>query len=87
VRYGWDPALGGGDQGERFTTELSLFAPLEIDCSPEAETWRYSIDTVAKSERGLDRTRQGESITLRWPVTAGEAEVNLLPALSTANAS
>jgi len=34
-----------GDQAARFTTELSLFGPLEIDSSPEAETWRFSIDT------------------------------------------
>jgi alpha-amylase len=85
VRYAWVPDVG--DQAARFTTELSLFGPLEIDSSPEAETWRFSIDTIAKSERGLDRTRQGESVTLRWPVTLGEAEVNLLLAPSTATAS
>lgn len=85
VRYAWVPDVG--DQAARFTTELSLFGPLEIDSSPEAETWRFPIDTVAKSERGLDHTRQGESVTLRWPVTLGEAEVNLLLAPSTATAS
>ena len=30
---------------------------------------------MAKSERGLDRTRQGESVTLRWPVELGAASV------------
>jgi alpha-amylase len=85
VRYEWDPEVG--DSSARFTTELSLFASLEIDCSPEAETWRFSIDTVAKSERGLDRTRQGESVTLRWPASSGVAEVNLQLAPSTATVS
>jgi hypothetical protein len=85
VKYEWEPNVE--DPSARFTTELSLFAPLEFDCSPEAETWRFSIDTVAKSERGLDRTRQGESVTLRWPVGSGSAEVNLQLAPSTATAS
>jgi hypothetical protein len=84
VRYRWDPGLA--DQAALFTTELSLFAPLEIESSPEAEIWRFSIDTVAKSERGLDRTRQGESVTLRWPIGVGEAEVNLQFATSGAMA-
>ena len=50
--------------------------------SPAADEWRFDIETVAKSERGLDRTRQGENVTLRWPVELGAAGVDLLPGAS-----
>jgi alpha-amylase/4-alpha-glucanotransferase-like protein len=56
---------------------LSLFTPLELRPEPEAELWTFPIETVAKSERGFDRTRQGDSVTLRWPVRLGEASVRL----------
>jgi len=59
-----------------FTTELSLGHPLRID-APRATEWRYPIETVSQSESGLDRTPQGESITLAWPVRAGVARVSL----------
>jgi hypothetical protein len=59
------------------TTELSVFGTLEPAAAPEAEVWRHPVETVAKSERGLDRTRQGESITLRWPVSLGAAGLHL----------
>jgi alpha-amylase/alpha-mannosidase (GH57 family) len=75
VNYRWDPSLGQPD--DLFATELSLFAPLELRTDPTADVWTFSIETVAKSERGLDRTRQGESITLRWPVTLGEASLEI----------
>jgi hypothetical protein len=77
VRYRWDPSIGHAD--DLFAPELSLFAPLELRTQPDAEIWTYAIETVAKSERGFDRTRQGESVTLRWPVRLGEAEVDLEP--------
>jgi len=77
VSYEWDPALAGPD--DVFTTELSLFRPLEVRCEPAGEVWRYPVETVAKSERGLDRTLQGESTTLRWPASAGSARVTLVP--------
>ncbi|MGH7526524.1 MAG: alpha-amylase/4-alpha-glucanotransferase domain-containing protein, partial [Gemmatimonadales bacterium] len=77
VSYAWDPALA--DPEDLFAPELSLGAPVELVCSPAAEEWRFSIDTVAKSERGLDRTRQGESVTLRWPVRLGAATVEVRP--------
>ena len=59
-----------------FTTELSLGHPLTID-APRATEWRYPIETVSQSESGLDRTNQGESITLGWPAGAGVARVSL----------
>jgi hypothetical protein len=61
----------------RFTTELSLARDVPIDPGHHATVWRYPIETVAKSERGLDRTVQGEAVVLSWPVTAGHATVRL----------
>ena len=78
VRYAWNPGTAG--QGDKFAAELSLFRPLPVSATPMAEIWTYSVDTVAKSERGLDRTRQGESVTVRWPVELGSAELRLEPA-------
>jgi 4-alpha-glucanotransferase len=75
VSYSWASSVG--QPQDRFSTELSLFAPLALRAEPAAETWAFSIETVAKSERGLDRTRQGESVTLRWPVDLGAAAVEL----------
>ena len=77
VRYAWDPGASGPD--DLFSTEISLAGSLEPETTPAAEPWRFAIETVAKSERGLDRTRQGESLTLRWPVHLGEAAVVLRP--------
>jgi alpha-amylase len=77
VRYAWDAGEAGPD--DVFSTEISLAGPLEPETTPPAEPWRFDIETVAKSERGLDRTRQGESLTLRWPARLGEATVILRP--------
>ena len=52
------------EAGDLFATELSLAGPVSLEPAPAAEEWRYEIETVAKSERGLDRTRQGEVVTL-----------------------
>ncbi len=79
VRYAWDPGAAAPD--DLFSTELSLAGSLEPVSTPTAELWRFAIETVAKSERGLDRTRQGESLTVRWPVRLGEAALVLRPAL------
>jgi alpha-amylase len=78
VSYRWDGPIGQED--DLFAPELSLFAPLELRLDPEPEIWTFPIETVAKSERGFDRTRQGESVTLRWPVRIGEASVEIDPA-------
>jgi alpha-amylase len=77
VSYTWDPTLA--DPEDLFVTELSLASPAEVRGSPEAEVWRFPIETLAKSERGLDRTCQGESVTLRWPVGLGRASVEVRP--------
>jgi alpha-amylase/alpha-mannosidase (GH57 family) len=75
VSYRWDPSVGQGE--DFFATELSLFAPLDLRTEPAADVWNFPIETVAKSERGLDHTRQGESVTLRWPVHLGAATVEV----------
>ena len=77
VRYAWDP--GAGEADDLFSTEISLAGPLDARPEPAADIWRFAIETIAKSERGLDRTRQGESLTLRWPVRLGAAAVSLRP--------
>ncbi len=73
VSWTWDPAVA--EPGDSFATELSLAGPVQLQGTPTPEEWRFEIETVAKSERGLDRTRQGESVTLRWPVELGAASV------------
>jgi len=77
VRWAWDPAAA--EPGDRFATELSLAGPVRLAATPAPEEWRFDIETVAKSERGFDRTRQGENVTLRWPVELGTAAVELEP--------
>jgi hypothetical protein len=76
VRYAWDPGVAAA---EVFSTELSVAGRLAIE-APGGDIWRYPIETVAKSERGLDRTRQGESLTVRWPARLGEASLVIRPA-------
>jgi alpha-amylase len=78
VRWRWDASTGAA--GDWFATELSLAGLVELAGTPAPDVWRFDIETVAKSERGLDRTRQGESVTLRWPVEQGEAALDLRPA-------
>jgi hypothetical protein len=75
VSYRWDGSIGPPD--DLFAPELSLFAPLDLRPDPEAEIWTFPIETVAKSERGLDRTRQGDSVTFRWPAHLGRASVEM----------
>lgn len=76
VEYGWDGAMAPDGF---FAPELSLFRPLALRLDPEPEVWTFPIETVAKSERGLDRTRQGESVTPRWPAHLGSARLELGP--------
>jgi alpha-amylase len=77
VSYTWDTGLAS--PGDWFAPEVSIARWLELECEPEADVWRHPIETVAKSERGFDRTLQGESVTLRWPVAAGKATVVATP--------
>jgi 4-alpha-glucanotransferase len=77
VDYRWDKSLAAPT--DLFAVELSLFGSLEVRADPPAERWTYPIETVAKSERGFDRTRQGDSVTLRWKMEVGTATVELDP--------
>src|SRR5512135_2571908 len=76
IEYRWD-AAALGDGGGWFAPELSLAHPVAIRCVPEAERWEYDLVTVSKSERGLEQTVQGRSITVRWPIAAGEGRIEL----------
>jgi hypothetical protein len=77
IEYRWDAAaLGGG--GGWFAPELSLAHAVTIRSVPEAEVWEYDLVTVSKSERGLEQTVQGKSVTVRWPVTAGEGRIEVM---------
>jgi hypothetical protein len=75
VAYRWDAGLGAPE--DWFASELSLFRRLELRCEPEADLWVHPVETVAKSERGLDRTLQAESVTVRWPLAVGAARVEV----------
>lgn len=77
VAYRWDGA--GLPAGAWFAPEISLAHPLELACTPEVEPWSFPITTIAKSERGLDETTQGRSLTPRWPIALGAASVTLGP--------
>ena len=71
----WDSAAFPADAW--FTTEVSVSRPHILRTEPKAEVWDHPIETVAKSERGLDRTLQGTSYLVRWPISAGSGEVEL----------
>jgi 4-alpha-glucanotransferase len=60
-----------------FTTEISVSRPVTLTPDANATVWQHPIETVAKSERGLDRTLQGTAYLVRWPVHLGGAEVEL----------
>ena len=76
VAYRWDPAWA--PEGW-FVTELSLGHPAVVEPEPAGTPIVYPIETVAKSERGFDRTRQGECQTFAWPARLGRASIRLTP--------
>jgi hypothetical protein len=78
AEYRWVPeALGAGAV---FAPEVSHAGPFEIVCTPAASVWQYDIVTVAKSERELERTVQGNAVTPLWASRLGEARIDCLPA-------
>lgn len=77
VTYRWDVPPSPPEE-YWFVSELSLFRPLTID-APDAERWTYPVETVSKSERGFDRTVQGEATVLRWAAAAGAARLTISP--------
>jgi hypothetical protein len=76
VNYTWDPAWA--PEGV-FVAELSLGHPATVECDPTVTPVAYTIETLAKSERGFDRTRQGECFTYAWPARIGRASLLLKP--------
>jgi hypothetical protein len=88
--YAWDPAAFPADA--YFAPELSLRrpdgAPLGVRYEPEPRAvWEYPIETVSKSEQGLDRTVQGHAVTPLWPAQGGRARIELTPPAPAAKAA
>jgi hypothetical protein len=75
VSWMWDPSAF--EIGARFASEISLFRPLEIEADSDPTRWVAPVETVAKSEKGLDRTVQGESVTLLWNASLGAASLRV----------
>lgn len=72
ISWEWNVATG-------FTTEISSTRPLNLEANPTAESSTEPVETVAKSERGFDRTVQGEAVTLRWDAPLRAAELRIRP--------
>jgi len=79
VRVRYRLALEGPITEGRFAPELSFGEPLEMRLDPEVPPWRFPIETVAKSERGLEKTLQGISFTPVWPAGTAGCSIELLP--------
>lgn len=77
AEYRWHPAVVGPEGA--FSVEVSYAGPMEITAEPAATVWDYPIVTVAKSEKDLDHTRQGQAACLGWPAGAGTARLELVP--------
>ena len=82
----WEAAAELTSHGGWFSTELSISSPFDID-APGAERWEYPIETVAKSEKGFDRTIQGTALVFRWPLAAGRASLTARRSSASAPAS
>lgn len=63
-------------QDHWFVTELSLSEELSLS-APGATRWDYPVETLARSERGFDRSRQGQAVVLRWPASRGAAGMTI----------
>lgn len=63
--------------GSWFSTELSLAEDVGVEADGSAIVERYVIETVAKSERGFDRTAQGIAILVRWRAELGRGSVRV----------
>ena len=61
-----------------FSSELSFSqVPPVISCDATGTIWWYPIETVSKSERGLDRTKQGMTAMVRWPAALGRGTLQI----------
>ena len=75
VAYAWNAA--GAPANAVFAPELSLAREVPLRVQPDAEIWRSTITTVARSERGFEETVQGLSITPRWPAQQGRGALEI----------
>lgn len=75
VEFEWDASRFSAD--DVFTSELSFSQFPPTVASEDGTIWWYPIETVAKSERGLDRTRQGMTAMVRWPVARGRGTLQI----------
>ena len=73
--WGWDGSSFG--EGDRFAPEMTFAAPVHLDAPGSLAERRDSVETYAKSERGLERVRQGESVTPLFDARGGTATVKL----------
>src|SRR5262249_34925929 len=73
--WSWDAASFGN--GDRFAPEMTFASSVLVDAPAASTIWRDSVETFAKSERGLERVRQGESVTPLFDARAGEATLTL----------
>ncbi len=76
VDFDWRGAQA--PSGAWFSTELSLAEEVAVKADDAAEVQQYVIETVAKSERGFDRTAQGIAILVRWPAELGRGSVRVI---------
>ena len=79
VRACYRLALDGPLAEGRFAPELSFGTPLALRLDPALPLWRFPIETVAKSERGLEKTLQGMSFTPVWPAGTEGFVIEILP--------
>jgi hypothetical protein len=77
VSWKWTASALGA--GAHFSSEVSLTRPLHIDATPDAVVSTETVETVAKSEKGLDRTVQGEALTFQWDASLESAELRIRP--------
>jgi hypothetical protein len=73
--YRWDASAFPAEA--LFASEISLVRHAPVHATPETELWVLPIETVAKSEKGLDRTVQGESVTVCWKARVGQGVIEL----------
>ncbi len=74
--WAWQTPESGHHASGWFTSEISASVGLDLDAAG-AVRWQYEIGTVAKSEKGVDRTVQGMATVLCWPLSAGSASVTV----------
>jgi hypothetical protein len=51
---------------------------LSLDLSPRGQLWRFPLETVSQSEKGLQKTYQGTVLLLHWPFSLKPTEKKTL---------